>query len=92
MEPTAFGRYSQLSLRTVQRIENAGSASPESTKAIAAAFGLEPCNLMQQIENKGAAFVSSVPRFIAAISLVTLCSILYLTYSIVPLSCWDITG
>jgi len=31
-----------LSLRTVQRIENTGNASPESIKAIAAAFDLKP--------------------------------------------------
>ncbi len=36
----------QLSLRTVQRIENSGSASPESIKAISAVLELLPQNLI----------------------------------------------
>lgn len=39
---------SGLSLRTVQRMENAGVGSPDSIKAIAQAFSLVPADLMQK--------------------------------------------
>jgi transcriptional regulator with XRE-family HTH domain len=35
-----------LSLRTIQRLENGGSASIESVRALAAAFGIDPTELM----------------------------------------------
>ena len=37
---------SGLSLRTIQRLENGGNASIESVRALAAAFGLDPIELM----------------------------------------------
>ncbi|MEZ4594806.1 MAG: DUF805 domain-containing protein [Chloroflexota bacterium] len=39
-----------LSLRTIQRLENGGNASIESIRALAAAFGLDPTELMQSSE------------------------------------------
>lgn len=39
-----------LSARTVQRLEADGNASPESRMAIAAAFGVEPAQLMSERE------------------------------------------
>jgi transcriptional regulator with XRE-family HTH domain len=46
-----------LSLRTVQRVEADGSASPETKMAVAAAFGVEPAELSVRI-----ASVAAVPR------------------------------
>lgn len=37
---------SGLSLRTIQRLENGGNASIESVRALAAAFGIDPNDLM----------------------------------------------
>lgn len=44
---------SGLSLRTVQRIENTSSGSPDSIKAIAMAFGLIPADLMETAKASG---------------------------------------
>ncbi|GJM41990.1 MAG: hypothetical protein DHS20C20_22720 [Ardenticatenaceae bacterium] len=38
---------SGLSLRTIQRLENGGNASIESVRALAAAFGIDPSELMR---------------------------------------------
>ena len=41
---------SGLSLRTIQRIENDGSCSLESKKALAEVFNIKPCDLEMQID------------------------------------------
>ena len=41
-----LGEKSGLSLRTIQRLENGGNASIESVRALAAAFGIDPNELM----------------------------------------------
>ncbi|MBK8900013.1 MAG: DUF805 domain-containing protein [Anaerolineaceae bacterium] len=43
---------SGLSLRTIQRLENGGSASIESVRALAAAFGIDPSELMLSSETE----------------------------------------
>jgi len=47
-----LAEVSELSLRTIQRIENTGNASPESIKAIAACLELTPHELYQNTETK----------------------------------------
>ncbi len=41
-----------LSLRTIQRLENGGNASIESVRALAAAFGMDPAELMLSNETE----------------------------------------
>ncbi len=74
-----LAEVSSLSLRTVQRIENTGNASPESTKAIAGIFDLSPGDLILKPKN--------MPKFgiwkfrtVAASSMFALSSIFYLSF------------
>lgn len=43
-----LAQVADLSLRTIQRIENSGFASPESTKAICAAFEINVSDLLSE--------------------------------------------
>ena len=72
-----LAEVAELSLRTVQRIENNGNASTESTKAIAAAFDLEPHHLLLIIQKKS---LFGISRTIAVTVLATLTPIFYLSF------------
>ena len=47
-----LAEVSELSLRTIQRVENSGNASPESTKAIAVSLDLKPHDLYIKVDEQ----------------------------------------
>jgi len=67
-----------LSLRTIQRIENSGNSSPESTKAIASAFDLKANDIILNTNNKS--ILMRNPKGIAATSLAMFLSICVFAY------------
>ena len=53
-----------ISLRTIQRIEKSGIASPESVKAICASYGIEACDILKsEIEQNDEPTFSGAIRF-----------------------------
>lgn len=80
---------SGLSLRTVQRIENNGSGSPDSIKAIAMAFELIPGDLMESVPEITASPTSVTKRKKALIAVTCVLASLVL---IAPLTLLSETG